>query len=335
MYPTDSLIVGLCTGSFAAAAVAASSCVADVVSAGIEAVVYAFRTALHSFRLAKDMETTSVPQSWSAVVTLPEQRAADLIQQYVTTKTTSRRYSPFISAVSASTVTISGPTAVVSDFLASSNLQSHSLPIHSPFHASHLFGNDDVNEVLARPVDEAVRLAKLRTPFVSSAATLVEESSFESIIHRAIQDTLQEQVRLDKIVTTCADLESHPELTIFPCASNAATHFSTKMSALTKSSVTISDALNTSVKTTPARTGRCQDSKIAIIGFSGRFPDASSNDELWELLRAGTDTHRTVPEDRFDWKAHYDASHATRNTSRVKYGCFVRDPVSIWHKMDT
>ena len=62
---------------------------------------------------------------------------------------------------------------------------------------------------------------------------------------------------------------------------------------------------------------------------------SSSNDELWELLRAGTDTHRTVPEDRFDWKAHYDASHATRNTSRVKYGCFVRDPVSIWYKTNT
>lgn len=75
-------------------------------------------------------------------------------------------------------------------------------------------------------------------------------------------------------------------------------------------------------------TGRFEDSKIAIVGFSGRFPDAASNDEFWELLRSGKDTHRTIPKDRFDWEAHFDPSGATKNTSKVKYGCFVNEPVT-------
>ncbi|PVH92617.1 ketoacyl-synt-domain-containing protein [Periconia macrospinosa] len=93
-------------------------------------------------------------------------------------------------------------------------------------------------------------------------------------------------------------------------------------------SVAISNALNTKVErghTGPAP-GKFQDSKIAIVGFSGRFPEAASNDELWEVLKAARDCHRTIPEDRYDWEAHYDADGKKKNHSRIKFGCFINDP---------
>lgn len=328
MFPTDSLLVGLCTGSFAAAAVATSSCVADVVTAGVEAVIYAFRTALHSFRLAKDMETTSALQSWSTVVTLPNNEATDLIQQYVSDKRIPMRHRPFISAVSNSTLTISGPPAVRSEFLKTANIQPHILSIQSPFHASHLFVDEDVDEVLARNMNEIARVSKVRLPYLSSAGVLIEDSDFESIIRCAVQDTLREQIRLDKIVAVCAGLEFNPEITVLPCASTAAAHFTTHLNECQKSNATIDTILESPIlPQTSNGSSQLGDSRIAVVGFSGRFPDAASNEELWELLHAGIDTHRTIPEDRFDWKAHYDPSGATRNTSRVKYGCFVKDPV--------
>ncbi|WP_158542960.1 SDR family NAD(P)-dependent oxidoreductase [Phytoactinopolyspora halophila] len=38
---------------------------------------------------------------------------------------------------------------------------------------------------------------------------------------------------------------------------------------------------------------------IAIIGMSGRFPDARTVDELWAILRDGREAVRDIPEDRF------------------------------------
>ncbi|MGW6913935.1 SDR family NAD(P)-dependent oxidoreductase [Kitasatospora sp. NPDC054939] len=39
---------------------------------------------------------------------------------------------------------------------------------------------------------------------------------------------------------------------------------------------------------------------IAVVGLAGRFPGADGVDELWELLRTGTDAVTTVPADRWD-----------------------------------
>lgn len=86
--PKDTYLLGLCTGSFAAAAVSTSQTIAELIPAGIESVIYAFRTGLHSFKLQQDLERShsSPPKSWSAVVTLSEQHAANLIDSYAVEK---------------------------------------------------------------------------------------------------------------------------------------------------------------------------------------------------------------------------------------------------------
>ena len=90
MYPNpeDTILLGLCTGSFATAAVSTSQTIAELIPAGVEAVVHAFRTGLHSFKLQRDLEgsPSPTPKSWSAVVALPEQRAGDLIESFVVEK---------------------------------------------------------------------------------------------------------------------------------------------------------------------------------------------------------------------------------------------------------
>lgn len=90
MYPVpgNTYILGLCTGTFATAAISTSQTVAELIPTGVEAVIHAFRTGLHSFKLQRDLERSlsPTPKSWSAVVALPEQRAADLIENYVVEK---------------------------------------------------------------------------------------------------------------------------------------------------------------------------------------------------------------------------------------------------------
>lgn len=113
-----------------------------------------------------------------------------------------------------------------------------------------------------------------------------------------------------------------------PVTCNAAALLTSAIQHESNLKVTILNTLNGKVDrgmTGPA-SGKFQDSKIAITGFSGRFPEAASNEELWEVLKAARDCHRTIPADRYDWEAHYDAEGKKKNHSRVKYGCFIKDP---------
>jgi naphtho-gamma-pyrone polyketide synthase len=208
------------------------------------------------------------------------------------------------------------------------------LPIQTPFHADHLFAFEEVDDDLDSPLSEDLQAYKLQIPIVSPVSgMLIRNGDFRSLLRQASHDTLRGQVRWDKIGSGCTDLISQETCTgcaILPCATNAATLLSASLSSVHTTNIHISDVLNSSLASSQASSpnGRFSDSKIAVIGFSGRFPDAASNDELWALLMAGQDTHRTIPKDRFDWEAHFDASGAKKNTSRVKYGCFVDEPVS-------
>jgi naphtho-gamma-pyrone polyketide synthase len=60
---------GVCTGSFAAAAVSSSRTMAELVPAGVEAALAAFRTGLHSLKMQQDIEQVAPggPQSWSFI----------------------------------------------------------------------------------------------------------------------------------------------------------------------------------------------------------------------------------------------------------------------------
>lgn len=65
---------------------------------------------------------------------------------------------------------------------------------------------------------------------------------------------------------------------------------------------------------------------IAIVGMSGRFPNAPDHEALWKLLENGLDVHREVPKDRFDVNTHYDASGKAKNTTHTPFGCFIESP---------
>lgn len=70
-----------------------------------------------------------------------------------------------------------------------------------------------------------------------------------------------------------------------------------------------------------------EQAKIAIVGMSCRMPGgATDTDKFWELLNAGMDVHRKIPEDRFDVDSHYDPAGKRLNTSHTPYGCFIDEP---------
>ncbi len=61
---------------------------------------------------------------------------------------------------------------------------------------------------------------------------------------------------------------------------------------------------------------------IAIIGMSGRFPEARNIDEMWKILIDGRNTVKEVPSDRWDWRQYGGNSGTEHGKISCKWcGC--------------
>ena len=74
------------------------------------------------------------------------------------------------------------------------------------------------------------------------------------------------------------------------------------------------------------RKAKVDRSKIAIVGTSGRFPDAESLSAYWDLLIEGRDVHKEVPPLHWDAKTHVDPTGKAKNTSATPFGCWLDHP---------
>jgi hypothetical protein len=227
-------------------------------------------------------------------------------------------------------VTITGPPHILRDFLSKNQLDSHALAIGSPFHASHLFDEEDVEQILLGLPDADILDNTIHLPVLScSTGGLIASRSFRELLWGAVNGVLRELVDWENIVTSYSNnlkAQSRHRCTIYPFYSSAASLLSSFLAREAGVEVSIQNISPPQWQKHSMAPGQPRHSKIAIIGYSGRFPDAESNEEFWELLRAGRDVHHTIPEDRFPWKTHYDPTGKKKNTSRVKYGCFIRQP---------
>src|SRR5205823_8722557 len=64
---------------------------------------------------------------------------------------------------------------------------------------------------------------------------------------------------------------------------------------------------------------------IAIIGMSGRYPQAKDLEAFWENLKAGIDCITTIPQDRWDYEKYFDADKDKAGKSYSKWGGFIED----------
>jgi acyl transferase domain-containing protein len=291
----------------------------------------AFKTALCSYLVGRSQSRVQATESKSWSVILNPQKdveVEDLLKDYMPNQAALRNLPIWVSAAGKST-TLSGRPAILQDFItknASRVKSSRYLDVESPYHAAHLFNDDDVEEIVGDLVEADNRAVNF--PFIaSSTGKVISTGSLVDLLRTVVQEALEEPVRWDLVLASCRDLfSSAKECAILPFSSHAASMIS---STLDKDGVQvtveeITAPVTGQVPTEP--TGKFEHSKIAIIGYSGRFPNSASTEAFWDLLKNGRDVHKEIPADRFDWKAHYDPTGKKKNTSRVKYGCFIDEP---------
>jgi naphtho-gamma-pyrone polyketide synthase len=171
-----------------------------------------------------------------------------------------------------------------------------------------------------------------RIPVLSSTTgKVVVAKSFEDLLKTALEEILLHQLCWDKVLDGYSSVLKSAKAdscTIFPIASAASQGLISTVKRAGIPNVVLENAIMETSKDNGRvnSTGRPEQSKIAIIGLSGRFPDAPSPEHFWGLLHKGLDVHREVPPDRWNVKTHFDPTGKRRNTSQVPYGCWIEQP---------
>ncbi|NOT89844.1 MAG: methyltransferase [Lysobacter sp.] len=64
---------------------------------------------------------------------------------------------------------------------------------------------------------------------------------------------------------------------------------------------------------------------VAVIGFSGRFPQAQDMEQFWENLSSGRNCVTEIPADRWNWQDYYDPEKGKAGTSYTRWGGFLAE----------
>ncbi|MFM8445697.1 MAG: amino acid adenylation domain-containing protein [Methylococcus sp.] len=79
------------------------------------------------------------------------------------------------------------------------------------------------------------------------------------------------------------------------------------------------------VPTAPARPASAGALDIAIIGLSGRYPEAADLEAYWTNLREGRDCISEIPAGYWDWRRYYSSDRDEPGRHTCKWGGFIPD----------
>ncbi|EKD13976.1 polyketide synthase [Drepanopeziza brunnea f. sp. 'multigermtubi' MB_m1] len=335
-YPrsASSQILGICTGLLSASVAASSNSLSSFVPLAVQAVRIAFRTGSRVSTIAEQLErTTDQSKTWSTVVVgITRDDAEIALAEFNRAHGLSKSKCLYTSAVGSMSVTISGPPSVRDRLFDTSlpfqNLQRREIPIKGPYHAAHLYNALDVDRII--DADIASRLEKYSV--IHPVTGMSQSGSTLELFQDCIRDILCNQVQWEAQVKACvAAVRSSSASGVRVLAMGPTALANPLVSALKVGgglSIILEDGVSflAQNRLPKAPMGELRNSKIAIIGMAGRFPNAADHEAFWDLLVQGLDVHREIPGDRFDAQAHCDPTGKGRNKSHTPYGCFIDSP---------
>ncbi|KAK3402855.1 polyketide synthase [Sordaria brevicollis] len=343
--PENTCLVGLCSGLFAAAAIACTKSLSELVPLAVEVTLMSFRVGRYVFKVAEQIyPTVDSSESWTYIFTnTSEGDAAPAIQGFNAKAGWNRANRLYLSASSASSVAISGPPSSLKAFGSNHGFGAKTnvtcIPVYGPYHAPHLHDADLIHEILRlddEKVVDALHGTAPRSQVMScfSGEWLTDkQQTTASLLKRIVHEILLEPLRFTKVLDGCIARAKNfkgKKCLVIPLGPTQ--HSATLVGLLkanTQLEVTFRDSPPIAPEATASRIGNHGSSgkcKLAIVGMAGRFPDAANHEKLWELLEKGLDVHRVVPPDRFDVKTHFDPTGKAINTSHTPYGCWIEQP---------
>ena len=204
-----------------------------------------------------------------------------------------------------------------------SKYKSKNIPIFLPSHTSHLFTPQDVEAILATTsvVKWAGFTAKL--PVISGAnGKTAWAGGFVPLVERALCECLLEPVRWDKVVEIFPGLvrsKGFDSVILTPIATNVEQSLASGLKAF----ATVTVERFSASDPTFFQPSSASKAKLAIVGMSGRFPEAQSPQAFWNLLYQGLDVCKEVPSKRWNVESHLDPAGKAKNKGATRWGCWL------------
>lgn len=231
---------------------------------------------------------------------------------------------------------MSGPPRSLAEFTTSNNfsgLRFAHIPIHGPYHASHLYSLEDVDEIVGSLGPRSISANASRIPVFSSTGALVQDVTFQELLKIAVSQILLHPISWTGVLNELHSWLQHANpkrFSVTPIGTKADQLIYNEIKKtplrdllwipISKQSPTLEENVSSSNPAKP---------KLAIIGMSGRFPGASHNEAFWDLLYQGLDVHKPVPELHWNAKTHVDTTQTKKNTSATPFGCWIDDPAGF------
>ena len=206
---------------------------------------------------------------------------------------------PYISAYMPNGVTVSGPPhslAQLRGFAGFKHLKPQIIQIDAPYHASHLYSRDDVDDIVQSSIPHNAHALPNRIPVFSSTGSTVEGGNFETLLRAAVGQILLRPIRWSGILEelqSCVQKLAPRAFSVVPIGTKAdqLIYTALKQTSL-RDSLLSQPALGKPSLSEDVSHSRYGKSKLAIIGMSGRFPGAKDNEAFWDLLYQGLDGHK-------------------------------------------
>ncbi|KAL2127178.1 hypothetical protein VTI74DRAFT_11202 [Chaetomium olivicolor] len=336
----DTVLVGLCSGLWAASAIAIAPSFPEIVPVGVQTVLFALKLGSYVHAIGQQINPTSQrSENWTYLYSgLNEDDTISKLATFHHDEHIPALNQAYVSAVSSATIAVSGPPRTLKALNSKAVLSRTpaSIPVHGPYHAPHLHSSADIEKILGLgddKVQDALYKTRPRFPIMSCATgQWFQVSDTRSLLVSVASAMLNERLAFTKVLGGCVERARQfggKRCVVLPLGPtlNAGT-LAHVLKTETDLEVTLIEPPRPSGSTAPriGNQGSLQRPKLAIVGMAGRFPDAASHEKLWELLEQGLVVHREVPEDRFNWKTHVDPSGHGVNKSHTPYGCWIQEP---------
>jgi len=246
---------------------------------------------------------------------------------------------PYISAYTPNGITVSGPPRSLAQLTSSESfkdLEFKSIQIegiYGPYHAPHLYSQDDVEEIVGSLIPRSADARPNQIPLFSSTRATVEGGNFETLLKAAVGQMLLQPIRWSGVLEElqiCLQRAGFKTFSVAPIGSKADQLIYTALKQTSLRAL----LLPTPGQSKPSLPEDASYSspgkpKLAIIGMSGRFPGAKDNEAFWDLLYQGLDVHKPAPALHWDTKTHVDPTGTRKNTSATPFGCWLDDPAGF------
>lgn len=236
---------------------------------------------------------------------------------------------PYACGESHDSLLISGAPTLLSEVIEAYNLRASRLPIFAPFHSSHIFSDNDVERIVQSFSPTLVNVTSKLRLLSHLDGKAAPPQTLQSLLTIAVKAILRENLASDEILPCIKDIVQSQVAQ--PCTIiSIGTSSGLKLAGMIQDNDIGTDEVSyvdsEAIVKGVSGSQQARQPKIAITGFSGRFPEAENIHSFWDVIHGGVDTHSETPKSRWDVGTHVDPTLKRKNTSGTPWGCWLDNP---------